>query len=256
MTPPKKHRNKKKSNTNKSLWLYGKHSCLAALQNPKRTPLQILATRNTKASLNGQALPIPITETTPKEIESIVGQETVHQGIALETTPLPTLDIYDFFQTLPQNQQHSTLVILDQITDPHNVGAILRNCAAFDVDAIFTTKHHAPTENAIIAKSACGALESTPIITVTNINATLKTLKEEGYWIIGLDGYATDSLNTIKTPEKRALILGAEGKGIRRLTKENCDILINLPMNNQRMESLNVSNATAIALFTLWNQKQ
>jgi 23S rRNA (guanosine2251-2'-O)-methyltransferase len=142
-------------------------------------------------------------------------------------------------------------MLLDQLTDPHNVGAVLRSCAAFAVDALIVTKDHAASESAVVAKSACGALEMVPLVQVTNLASSIGELQQEGYWVMGLDGNAKNMLHKSRPTNKTALVLGAEGAGLRRLSAERCDELVKLPIHPQ-MESLNASNAAAIALYQLY----
>ena len=225
-----------------TIWLYGKHSCLAAIRNPKRQIHQIYVTENT-ASLLSSERKLPIKTVKPHAIAALFPEGSVHQGIALQTSPLSSPAINSLVSA-----RH--VLILDQVTDPHNVGAIIRSAAAFDIDAVIVTKHHAPNETAILAKSACGGLETIPIISVTNLAQSCKQLQKQGFWIIGLDGQARTLLKDAPKYEKTALILGAEGKGLRPLTQKQCDLLVKLPIS-KRMESLNVSNAAAIAMYEM-----
>ena len=143
---------------------------------------------------------------------------------------------------------------MDQVTDPHNIGAILRSAAAFDAMAVVIPDAGAPEESAVLAKSACGALEIVPLIRVTNLARSMQQLKDAGFWCLGLDGYAKEYISDKKLPARTAFILGSEGDGMRRLTAENCDYTIKLPMSD-KMESLNVSNAAAVALYEFYRQK-
>ena len=139
---------------------------------------------------------------------------------------------------------------MDQVTDPHNIGAILRSAAAFDADAVITTQKNAPEVTGAMAKSASGALELVPLIFVSNLARTMQTLKDRGYWCVGMDGSAKETLRDAALPRKVALVMGSEGYGLRRLTAQNCDFMVRLPISKQ-VESLNVSNAAAIALYDL-----
>ncbi len=145
------------------------------------------------------------------------------------------------------------VLLLDQVTDPHNVGAILRSAAAFDVGAVIVTDRNAPQESGVMAKAASGALEVVPLIAVTNLVQAIETLKKSGYWIAGLDGAARKAIHEAKLDNKTALVLGAEGAGLRRLTTEHCDFLVKLPISD-KMESLNVSNAAAVAMYELYRR--
>lgn len=228
--------------------LFGLHAVKAALNNPRRrhkvlylTPKsQILAKELPSASLP------PVKVISVSELEQKIPPHSVHQQIVLETSALPSLSIEEICENGSDN---STLVILDQITDPHNVGAILRSCAAFYVEGlIITSDHSSNVDSSIIAKTASGALEVVPIIEVTNLASTLNFLKTQGFWCYGLDEAGASTIREAQLSGKVALIMGAEGKGLRRLTKERCDELIKLP-TNPSFPTLNVSNALAISLY-------
>lgn len=234
-------KNKHKSHIqNKSgdYWLFGRHACLMALQNIDRKIKEILVTKQNSTDIPSH---FPFKIVTSEQISKIVGDESVHQGIAIKTSPLKE-------QQIESVLENNLLLILDQVTDPHNIGAILRSAAAFGAGAIITTRDNSPEENGTIAKSASGALEIVPIIKVTNLARAMEQLKNAGHWLIGLDGEAKDDLHKTRLDGKITLVLGAEGKGMRKLTAQNCDILAKLPIN-QAIESLNVSNAAAIALY-------
>ncbi len=220
-------------------WLYGKHAVLAAVANPNRVIHRVLVTKNTLDALNHNKKEL----VDPREIERLFPLGTVHQGIAAEVDNLRHVDISEIFDS-------KLVVILDQVTDPHNVGAILRSCAAFGAGGVIVHDRHSPEEGAVLAKSASGALETVPLVSVTNISSAMEELKEKGFWCVGLDGSAKTTLSKIPDYEKVALVLGAEGQGIRRLVMENCDLLAKVPINDS-IESLNVSNAAAVALYEL-----
>lgn len=229
---------------NASLFLYGKHACIAALANQERQILRLCVTENTLRDIAHMRLPKRVETLQTRDFDKVLRQADLpHQGIALEVMPLESPDLRFVIHS-------DVVVVLDQITDPHNVGAILRSCAAFDVHAVICPKDHAPSESGALAKAASGALEIVPICKVTNLARTLEDLKKEGYWIVGLDGQATTTLAKANTSGKIALVMGAEGKGLRKLTRDHCDLLVRLPISN-KVESLNVSNATAIALYQL-----
>lgn len=235
--------NKKPALAN-TYWLWGRHACGAALENDQRRVRRICATP-AMAELLDLRSDHPRPEILDaKAIENYTGTEAVHQGIALEVFPLEPLDIEDI---LPNTRP---LVILDQVTDPHNVGAILRSAAAFDAAAVVLPRDHAAPQGGVMARAAAGALDIVPLVYVTNLSRALGEIKEAGYWVVGLDGEATTEIGKAKLNSKTALVLGAEGKGMRRLTQDSCDILVKLPIHPQ-MESLNVSNAAAIALYEL-----
>lgn len=189
----------------------------------------------------------------PKAIDQLLGPEAVHQGIALEVLPLEPLEIEDVLPAarpvgLPEGAR--PLIILDQVTDPHNVGAILRSAAAFGAAAVILTRDHAAPQSGVMARAAAGALDLVPLVYVTNLARALGEIKEAGYWVVGLDGEAKQTMAEAKLNAATALVLGAEGKGMRRLTAESCDLMVKLPIR-EAMESLNVSNAAAIALYEL-----
>ena len=230
-----------------SYWIYGHHAVAAALANPQRQVARILTAGDAVALPR----PLPTPETVDmKEISRVAGEGAVHQGIAALVHPLDGYVLEDVLYN-----EHGPLVMLDQVSDPHNVGAILRSAAAFGAVAIIMPKDHSAAETAVMAKAASGALDIVKLVTVTNLAAALRDLKENGWWIVGLDGSATTLLTELTPDAKTVLVLGAEGKGMRRLTAESCDFITKLPMDN-RMESLNVSNAAAIALYTLYTRGQ
>jgi 23S rRNA (guanosine2251-2'-O)-methyltransferase len=226
--------------------LYGIHATAAALANPKRKPVHLWATENGLARLKEEGAEASITPEIvhPRIIDHILsGQDAVHQGVLLETKPLdqPRLD---------QIPRDGLLVILDQVTDPHNVGAILRSCAAFNVTALITTARHAPHETGVFFKAASGATEHVPVVRVTNLSNALEELKTYGFTIAGLDSDAEAPLESVPKQRPLALVLGAEGKGLRQKTRETCHHLVRLEMPGA-IKSLNVSIATAITLYAL-----
>jgi 23S rRNA (guanosine2251-2'-O)-methyltransferase len=228
------------------VWLYGWHAVLAALRNPERRVSSLCVTENalTRLKEQGVALP-PVTLMKPAEFSRFLPEDAVHQGIAMQVAPLPDLTLEE---ALEQIADPGRVLLLDQVTDPHNVGAMLRSAAAFGVGAVVLTDSHAPGESAVLAKTACGALEWVKLVRVVNLARALEVLKAKGYWIAGLDGEATQQLRDAKLSGNIALVAGAEGAGLRRLTREGCDFMVKIPLD-PRMESLNVSNAVAIALY-------
>lgn len=229
------------------LWLYGFHPVLAALKNPERRFFRLLATKETAAEIPLSLLPPGIVPepASRADIDALLPKGAVHQGIAACVSPLPGRHVEDL-----DADGAGVVVLLDQLTDPHNVGAVLRSAAAFDAKAVLITGDNAPEATGTIAKSACGALETIPLIAVSNLARAMKTLKDMGFWCVGMDGKADKALHESKLPEKIALVMGSEGYGLRRLTAENCDFMVKLPIS-EKMESLNVSNAAAIALYDL-----
>jgi 23S rRNA (guanosine2251-2'-O)-methyltransferase len=227
------------------VYLYGLHTVRAALDNPRREKRALLATANALGRLNesGGLGKVKVTETTPKELDRLLGTEAVHQGLALEVEPVSRFGLGD---VTPLN----LVVVLDQVTDPHNVGAILRTACAFGADAVLTTARHSPRETGVMAKSASGALDLVPLIEVRNLGDALETLKTRGVTIVGFDSEAAEPLGPVAGSGPVALVLGAEGKGLRQRTRELCDRLVRLDMPGP-IKSLNVSNAAAVALFAL-----
>jgi 23S rRNA (guanosine2251-2'-O)-methyltransferase len=230
--------------------IYGVHAAAAALANPARTVLSVTATRNMAARL---AEPIATAGlepdiADPRAIDKLAGEGAVHQGICLNAAPLEQPDIAD----LPDlfDQPGRPVVLLDQVTDPHNVGAIMRSCAAFGAGALITTARHSPQGSAVLTKAASGAAEHVPLIKVTNLARAIEELKETGFAVIGLEGTAPITIEQTTLPGPYALILGAEDKGLRRLTREHCDDLARLDLPGP-LQSLNVSNAAALALYAL-----
>lgn len=225
--------------------IYGAHAVTSALDNPARRPVRLWATHNALERVQGAAkrANVPVEAVKPPELDRRLGPGAVHQGLLLETAPLPARNLGDLTGSGP-------LVVLDQISDPHNVGAILRSSAAFGAEALIMTQRHSPTTTGVLAKAASGALEHVPVIRVVNLARTLEEVADMGYMRIGLDGGADKALPSLLPHDKVALVLGAEGKGLRRLTRENCDVLANLATAGP-ISSLNVSNAAAVALYIL-----
>jgi 23S rRNA (guanosine2251-2'-O)-methyltransferase len=225
------------------VYLYGVHTVRAALDNPLREKRALLVTPNALARLqeSGGIAGMRPTETTPKELDRLLGADTVHQGMALEVEPVSRFGLNDI-------KALKLVVVLDQVTDPHNVGAILRTACAFGADAMLTTARHSPTETGVMAKSASGALDLLPLIEVRNLGDTLELLKTRGMRVLGFDSEAPAPLQPRGGGEALAIVLGAEGKGLRQRTRELCDEVVRLDMPGP-IKSLNVSNAAAIALF-------
>lgn len=241
------------SSSNNGLWIFGKHAVLAALENPMRKIKRLMVTKRshdqyqaalTEIHLKHRTLTPEIV--TIEQFEKNLPTDAVHQGIALLTAPLPDGYLDDCCAIV--KGQKNLVLVLDQVTDPHNVGAIIRSAAAFGAKAIITTDRHAPPESGTLAKSASGALEALPWVRVTNLSRALDELASLGYWRIGLDGYADQDIREAKFGENIALVMGAEGKGIRKGTADHCDGLVKLPIS-RTVESLNVSNAAAVALY-------
>lgn len=242
-------------------WLYGTHPVLAALTNPARRCYRLLATVETEHALAGRlarllaARPDLRPEILARaEIDRLL-PGAVHQGLAVEVEPLPE-PVLDEVLHACAAREHAILVALDQVTDPHNVGAILRSAAAFGALGVVLTERHAPSATAILAKAASGALETVPLVRVTNLARAMDDIKAAGLWCAGLDAEGTTTLAEARLDGRVALVLGAEGRGLRRLTRERCDLLVRIPMASGSIASLNVSNAAAVALYELFRIAQ
>ncbi|HEY1146358.1 MAG TPA: 23S rRNA (guanosine(2251)-2'-O)-methyltransferase RlmB [Allosphingosinicella sp.] len=223
---------------------WGRHAVSAALDNPERVVKRIWATREAAAEFDLDPS-IPLTYAEAADLGRLVPGDAPHQGIVIEIEKLPDIWLGDI---LDGAEEGRPLLVLDQVTDPHNVGAILRSAAAFDALGIVTQDRHAPPESGALAKAASGALETVPWVRVVNLARALEEIAEAGFWRVGLTGDATTTLAEALGPPKVALVLGAEGEGMRHNTQSHCDALARLPIS-ERMESLNVSNAAAIALY-------
>ena len=223
--------------------LYGWHTVSMALQNPKRRFRKLILTENAARRLSEDGIKTRITPeiVRPNEIDRLLSPDAVHQGLFAEADPLPSPDI----ETLTQD---GLVLVLDQITDPHNVGAILRSAAAFAVKAIVTTARHSPEATGVLAKAASGALELVPLVTVQNLARALTRLNERGFLTVGLDSEGSENLSAVALRQPLALVLGAEGKGLRQLTRETCSVVARLDMPGE-IKSLNVSNAAVLALY-------
>jgi 23S rRNA (guanosine2251-2'-O)-methyltransferase len=221
--------------------LYGWHTVKAALENPARKVRKFLATENAARRLAEEGVAAAPEIVRPTAIAERLAPDAVHQGLYLEAAPLPSPDIAAIAGSGP-------VLVLDQITDPHNVGAILRTAAGFDVAAVVTTARHSPEATGALAKAASGALEYVPIVTVQNLARAIAELKERGYLMVGLDSSGATDLAEVPLTAPLALVLGAEGKGLRQLTRESCDYVGRLDLPG-RIKSLNVSNAAALALY-------
>lgn len=230
---------------------WGRHAVIAALANPDRVVRKIWGTRD---AINELELPpvLPIVYSDVADLGRMVPYDAPHQGLVAEVEPLEDIWLGDM---LEQGQDDTRpMLVLDQVTDPHNVGAILRSAAAFDALGIVTQDRHAPPESGTIARAASGALEMVPWVRVVNLARALDEIADAGYWRIGLDGEADELLGpALSGASKVALVLGAEGEGLRHNSMAHCDILAKLPIS-PRMESLNVSNAAAIALYAATNR--
>jgi 23S rRNA (guanosine2251-2'-O)-methyltransferase len=226
---------------------WGRHAVTAALANPERTVRKVWATREALAGLDLPPV-IPITFADVADLARLVPADAPHQGIVAEVEPLEEMWLGDLLATAEGTGR--PLVVLDQVTDPHNVGAILRSAAAFDALGIVTQDRHAPPESGTVARAASGALETVPWVRVVNLARALDEAAEAGFWRIGLTGHATQTLAEAMGTQRIAIVLGAEGEGMRQNTEAHCDELARLPIS-AKVESLNVSNAAAIALYAV-----
>ena len=230
--------------------LFGRHAVGAALKNPQRGKKRLFATREARRALPdnvSENISVPVSITDKAELDKMAGRDAHHQGLVLEVEPLPGVFLEDY---PPRTGQKNLIVALDHITDPHNVGAIMRSAAAFGAIALVTTDRHSPGETAALAKSASGALDILPWARVTNLARSLDQLAETGYWRIGLDGTAQQNLSDVDLGDNLVLVIGAEGEGLRHNTKKHCDLLARIPISGA-IESLNASNAAAVALYEL-----
>ncbi len=224
--------------------LYGLHTVRAAIDNPERQLIKLSVTQNALVRLDigpVDSLSFPVEIVSPQDLDKQLGPDAIHQGAMLETRPLPV-------RRLEALKDSPLLLVLDQVTDPHNVGAIMRTAVAFGAGAVITTMRHSPTESGVLAKSASGALEMIPYIQITNLADALGELHKLGFLTVGLDSEGPAPLEGTLSGDKVALVLGSEGKGLRQKTRETVQALARLDMPGE-IKSLNVSNAAAIALY-------
>ena len=223
---------------------WGRHAVAAALDNPQRKVLRAWATRDAAAAMNFPK-EVAVTFADVADLGRLVPGDAPHQGVVVEAEPLEEVWLDE---VLGRAGERAVLLVLDQVTDPHNVGAILRSAAAFGAIGIVTQDRHSPPESGVIAKAASGALERVAWVRVVNLARALEEIGEAGFWRIGLTGDAETALRDALGPPLVALVLGAEGPGLRPNTREHCDALARLPITDAT-ESLNVSNAAAVALY-------
>ena len=235
--------------TAKGLWLYGRHAVEAALNNPSRSCHRLLATAEALARLGDAARRsgLEVVAVEREELDRRFGPDAVHQGLALSVAPLPKPDLDGACAPEPGR---NLVLVLDQITDPHNLGAILRSAAAFEARAVVVQERNSAELGGAAAKAAAGAADVVPVVEVTNLARALEELAELGYWRVALDGEAEAAIDQVPDAENLVLVLGAEGSGLRRLVRERCDFSARLPIA-PAMESLNVSVACGIALYAL-----
>jgi 23S rRNA (guanosine2251-2'-O)-methyltransferase len=234
-----------------AFWLHGRHAVGAALANPNRTVLEFVATKEALDSLpdpRGRRPGLNIRLLDRAQIGAMLPAGAVHQGLALRVTPLPPIELE---RVLGEREApRRTIVVLDHVTDPHNVGAVLRSAAAFGALAVVVTERVSARAEGTLAKAASGALDHVPLVAVVNLARALEQLKTAGFWCLGLDSEAERDLDEGLPGLSIALVLGAEGEGLRRLTRERCDLIVRLP-TRAGFPSLNVSNAAAVALYAV-----
>jgi 23S rRNA (guanosine2251-2'-O)-methyltransferase len=223
---------------------WGRHAVAAALDNPNRKVLKAWATREAAAVMQFPS-DVPLTHAEDPDLARMVPHDAPHQGVVIEVEPLEDAWLDGL---LHDAGERAVLLVLDQVTDPHNVGAILRSAAAFGAIGIVTQDRHSPPESGVIAKAASGALERVPWVRVVNLARSLEDIGDAGFWRLGLTGDAEMELKDALGPKRIALVLGAEGPGLRPNTREHCDALARLPISDA-VDSLNVSNAAAVALY-------
>ena len=225
--------------------IYGVHPVEEALKNPKRKFVNLTCTLNGAERLKSFIQPLGITPeiVNPKVLDRRLEPDAVHQGMILVAKPLRQ-------PQLKEIEQSGVVVMLDQVTDPHNVGAILRTCAAFEVTAVVTTARHSTEASGVLFKAASGAYEHVPFVKVTNLARAMEELRDASFRLVGLDSEAEVTLGEVDKTPHLVLVLGAEGKGLRELTRKNCDVVAKLDFSGA-IRSLNVSNAAAVALYAL-----
>jgi len=246
----------------RGVWLYGKHPVFLALQKKRREIFEILATKNsiddlekflTQSNLISLKIKIKIVE--PDYIQSIIGRDHIHQGLALNCSSIPMKSqnnlLDDLQKIISAEKKLPPLLIMDQLRDPHNVGAIIRSACAFGVRKIIFPEHNFPKESAVMNKSSSGMIENVDLFLVVNLSNLMVKLKELGYWCVGLAGEGTHMIEEIKEYKNIALIIGSEGDGIRGLVKKNCDLLVKIKTESD-VESLNASVAASIALREIY----
>lgn len=239
------------------IWLWGGHAVLAALSNPNRRCERLIVAQDAveqwQNAAQSRLKARPDVENGLEamgrtDLERVIGRGAVHQGIALQATPAPQPELIEVLDRLSPDRE-ACIVLLDQVSDPQNVGAVLRSAAAFGATAVVTTERNAPHETGALAKAASGGLELVPFVHVTNLARSLDELREAAFHTIGLAGDGNTLLSEA-SDSRTAIVLGAEGSGLRRLTRERCDRLVRLPTQST-LADLNVSNAAAVTLYEL-----
>ncbi|MDC0037514.1 23S rRNA (guanosine(2251)-2'-O)-methyltransferase RlmB [Alphaproteobacteria bacterium] len=238
--------------------IFGKHAVYAALKNTNRKHQKLFFTKNHRGILDHQITKLipEIKELQNVEMNKIFGTEKNHQGIVLKTSKIEQPSLQNVISN-SQNKQSDVIIVLDQVTDPINIGSIMRSCALFNCDSIIVSKDNAPDITGNMAKAASGALEVTNYISVVNLSRAINQLKKNDFWIYGFDSNSSKTNFEFNLPKKCVFVFGSEGKGLRNLTKKECDELIELKIKSQkkfRIDSLNVSNACSIALYEYYKK--
>ena len=252
------HRGGRAAEDRARLWLFGTHAVAAALANPRRRCCRLLVTRAAEESLSARLAAAPAARPSleirdRRDIERLLPKDAVHQGVALLADPLPAVSLESVLAGLAPGG--GAVVCLDRVTDPQNVGAVLRSAAAFSAAAVVQPRDQAPTATGTLAKAASGSLEIVPLVRVVNLARALRTLKEAGFWCVGLEPGAERTLAAAELDDRVALVLGSEGGGLRRLTSEACDLRVRIPVS-AAVQSLNLSATAAIALYELSHRRR
>lgn len=245
------------NNNHPPFFLYGRHPVMAAIGNPHRNIIKLYCCKENseeiKKALNQNKRNISMSIIDKKDLDKMLPKDSVHQGFAAQCQELENFTL-DEICRLADEKTNCHILILDQVTDPQNIGAIIRSCVAFDTMALILQDKNSPTESGAMAKASAGMIEQLPICRVTNLSRAINQLKDSGFWVIGMNGYATTYIDGINKNGKIAIIMGSEGKGMRRLIEENCDLTVKLPIS-PKVESLNVSTAAAITLYEINKNK-
>lgn len=250
--PPRPNRPHRQSRTgNQSVWIFGRHAVLAALANPDRRIERLFATREMAEAHAAEIGKTDKTITSREDLNQRLPNGSVHQGIAALVAPLEDAGIEDVLARCGEN---ALVLALDQVSDPHNVGAILRSAAAFGAAGVIVTDRHTPSDTGTLAKSASGALEIVPLVRAVNLARALDQLKEAGFWTYGLAESGDARIDDLDLKGRTCIVLGAEGEGLRRLTAEKCDRLVTIPTSDA-LSALNVSNAAAVAAYEWARQR-
>lgn len=229
--------------------LYGRHAVSAALENPARKIYKVMVLPENAAEMRAKYPALQIVTADKKEFEKILPATAVHQGYALQTAPLEPVTLEEICEKA-QDKEKCVVLILDQVTDPQNVGAIVRSAAAFGAMAVVVQDKNSPVESGAMAKAAAGTLELVPMVRATNLSRALETLKNNGFWVVGMDGYAQKTISSLDKNRRLAVVMGSEGAGMRRLVEQSCDLTVRLPICDN-VESLNVSTAAAVVLYEI-----